>query len=83
MKRRIEEDRKKALRVKEAEERVDQKEREKLQKSLEKSNKKGKRKMNLLNQKVRVQLLLVPHMNQALMLQHFLEEQNAIPPTNS
>ena len=37
MKRRIEEDRKKALRVKEAEERADQKEREKLQKSLEKS----------------------------------------------
>ena len=37
MKRRIEEDRKKALRVKEAEERADKKEREKLQKSLEKS----------------------------------------------
>ena len=46
MKRRIEEDRKKALRVKEAEERADQKEREKLQKSLEKSTKKGKKKMN-------------------------------------
>jgi hypothetical protein len=46
MKRHIEEDRKKALRVKEAEERADQKEREKLQKSLEKSSKKGKRKMN-------------------------------------
>ena len=44
MKRRIEEDRKKALRVKEAEERADQKEREKLQKSLEKSTKKGKKK---------------------------------------
>jgi hypothetical protein len=37
MKRRIEEDRKKALRVKEAEEKADQKEREKNQKSLEKS----------------------------------------------
>ena len=46
MKRRIEEDRKKALRVKEAEERADQKEREKLQKSLEKSTKKGKKRMN-------------------------------------
>ena len=46
MKRRIEEDRKKALRVKEAEERADQKEREKLQKSLEKSTKKGKKKMD-------------------------------------
>jgi hypothetical protein len=46
MKRRIEEDRKKALRVKEAEERADQKEREKLQKSLERSTKKGRKKMN-------------------------------------
>jgi hypothetical protein len=46
MKRRIEEDRKKALRVKEAEEKADQKEREKNQKSLEKSTKKGKKKMN-------------------------------------
>ena len=46
MKRRIEEDRKKALRVKEAEERADQKEREKQQKSLEKSTKKGRKKMN-------------------------------------
>jgi hypothetical protein len=44
MKRRIEEDRKKALRVKEAEERADKKEREKLQKSLEKPSKKGKKK---------------------------------------
>ncbi len=46
MKRRIEEDRKKSMRVKEAEERADQKEQEKLQKSLEKSTKKGKRKMD-------------------------------------
>ena len=46
MKRRIDEDRKKALRVKEAEERADKKEREKLEKSLEKSTKKGKRKMD-------------------------------------
>ena len=46
IKRRIEEDRKKALRVKEAEERADQREREKLQNSLEKSTKKGKRKMD-------------------------------------
>jgi hypothetical protein len=45
MKRRFEEDRKKALRVKEVEERADQKEREKVQKSLEKSIKNGK-KMN-------------------------------------
>jgi hypothetical protein len=41
----IEEDRKKALGVKEAEERADKKKREKLQKSLEKSTKKGKKKM--------------------------------------
>ena len=46
IKRRIDEDIKKALRVKEAEERADQKEREKQQKSLEKSTKKGKRNMN-------------------------------------
>jgi hypothetical protein len=46
VKRRIEEDRKKAQRVKDAEKRADKKEREKLQKSLEKSSKKGKRKMN-------------------------------------
>jgi hypothetical protein len=46
MKRRIEEDRKKALRVKEAEERADQKEREKHEKSIEKSTRKGKKKMN-------------------------------------
>jgi hypothetical protein len=46
MKRRFEEDRKKAQRVKEAEEKADQKEREKVQKSLEKSIKKGKKKMN-------------------------------------
>ena len=46
MKRRFEEDRKKAQRVKEAEERADQKEREKVQRSLEKSIKKGKKKMN-------------------------------------
>ena len=46
MKRRIEEDRKKAQRVKEAEERGDQREREKLQKSLEKSTKKGKKMMD-------------------------------------
>ena len=46
MKRRIKEDRKKALRVKEAEEKDDKKEREKLEKSLKKSTKKGKRKMN-------------------------------------
>jgi hypothetical protein len=46
MKRRIEEDRKKALKVKEAEEKADQKEREKLEKSIEKSTKKGKKKMN-------------------------------------
>ena len=44
--RRIEEDRKKALRVKEAEERADQREREKLQKSQEKSTKKVKKKMD-------------------------------------
>jgi hypothetical protein len=46
MKRRIEEDRKKALRVREAEERADQREREKLEKSVEKSTKKDKRSMN-------------------------------------
>ena len=45
MKRRIEDDRKKAMRVKEAEERADQKEREKLEKSNEKSTKKNKRKI--------------------------------------
>jgi hypothetical protein len=48
MKRRIKEDRKKTLRVKEAEERADDREREKLQKSLEDSTKKGKRKMDPL-----------------------------------
>ena len=46
MKRRIEEDRKKALRVKEAEERANQKEQERVQKSQENSIKKGKKKMN-------------------------------------
>ena len=46
IKRRIEDDRKKTIRVKEVEERADQKEREKLDKSLEKSTKKDKRKMN-------------------------------------
>ena len=46
LKRRIEEDRKKALKVKEAEERVDQKEREKVLKSLEKYTKKRKKNMN-------------------------------------
>ena len=46
MKRRFKEDRKKALRVKEAEERANQKERENVQKSVEKSIKKGKKKMN-------------------------------------
>jgi hypothetical protein len=44
--RRIEEDRKKALRVKEAEEKAAQKEVAKLNNSLEKSNKRGKKKMN-------------------------------------
>jgi hypothetical protein len=43
--RRLEEDRKKALRVKEVEEKAAQKEMEKLQKSLEKTTMKGKRKM--------------------------------------
>ena len=38
---------KKTMRVKEVEEKADQKERAKLQKSLEKSTKKGKRKMDL------------------------------------
>jgi hypothetical protein len=84
MKRRIEEDRKKALRVKEAEEKADQKEREKLEKSLEKSTKKGRKKMNPpQSQKERVPLLQVPHMNLVLMHQPFLEEQNAIHPTSS
>jgi hypothetical protein len=46
IKKRIEEDRKKALRVKEAEERADKREREKLQNSQEKSTKKGKKKMD-------------------------------------
>ena len=46
LKRYIEEDRKKALRVKEAEERAEQKEREKHLKSLEKSSRNGKKKMN-------------------------------------
>ena len=45
MTRRIKEDRKKTVRVKEAEERAEQREREKLQKSLVKSTKKGKKKM--------------------------------------
>ena len=44
--RRLEEDRKKALRVKEAEEKAAQKELEKNQKSLEKTNTKGKKKLN-------------------------------------
>ena len=46
MKQGIEEDRKKSLKVKEAEDKADQKEREKLQQSLEKSTKNGKRKMD-------------------------------------
>ena len=46
MTRRIEEDRKKALRVKEVEERADQRDREKIQKSLEKSTKRGKKIMD-------------------------------------
>ena len=44
--RRLEEDRKKAIRVKEVEEKAARKEMEKFQKSLEKSNKRGKKKMN-------------------------------------
>ena len=40
------EDQKKTLRIKEAEERADQKEREKVLKSLENSTKKGKKNMN-------------------------------------
>ena len=44
--RRLEEDRKKALRVKEAEEKAAQKEMEKLQKSLEKTNMRGKKKFH-------------------------------------
>ena len=44
--RRLEEDRKKALRVKEAEERAAQKEMEKLQRSLEKTNMRGRKKMH-------------------------------------
>ena len=44
--RRLEEDRKKALRVKEAEEKAAQKEMEKLQRSLEKTNMRGKKKMH-------------------------------------
>ena len=44
--RRIEEDRKKSLKVKEAEEKAVQKEMEKLQKSLEKTNVRGKKKMH-------------------------------------
>ena len=43
---RLEEDRKKTLRVKEAEEKATQKEMEKLQNALEKTNMKGKNKMN-------------------------------------
>ena len=58
MKRRIEEDRKKAQRVKETEEKTDQKEREKLHRSLEKSTEKGKSKMDPpKSQKMRVPLL--------------------------
>ena len=34
----------------------------------------------LQSQKIRVTLLQVPNMNPVLKLQHFLEEQNAIPP---
>jgi hypothetical protein len=44
--RRLEEDRKKALKVKEVEEKAVQKEMEKLQKSLEKTNMRGKKKMH-------------------------------------
>ena len=44
--RRLEEDRKKSLRVKEAEEKAAQKEMEKLQRSLEKTNMKGKKKIH-------------------------------------
>ena len=44
--RRLEEDRKKAVRLKEAEEKAAQKEMDKLQKSLEKTNMRGKKRMN-------------------------------------
>ena len=55
LKRQIKEDRKKTLKVKEAEERADQKEREKVLKSLEKSTKKGIKNMNpLQSQEVKV-----------------------------
>ena len=80
----IEDDRKKMLRIKEAEERADQREREKLQKSQEKSTKKVKKKMDPpKSQKVRAPLLQVPRMNLALMLQQILGEQNVIHPTSS
>jgi len=48
--RRVEEDRKKALRVKEAEEKAAHKEMEKLQQSLEKTTMKGKKKINRLSE---------------------------------
>ena len=55
--RRLKEDRKKSLKVKEAEDKTDQKEREKLQQSLAKYTKKGKKEMDLpQSQKVRVPL---------------------------
>ena len=82
--RRLEEDRKKALKVKEAEEKAAQKEMAKLHNSLEKTNKRGKKKMNpLQSHNVRAHLRLVLHMTLVLMLQFSLEEPNAIPPMSS
>jgi hypothetical protein len=83
MKRRIEEDRKKTLQVKEAEERADQKKKKTTEVTREVHQERQEEDGPPLSQKVIVQLLQVPHMNVDLILPHFLEEQNAIPPTSS
>lgn len=46
VKRRLESDRKKALKVREAEEKAEQREKEKLERASEKANKKGKKKVS-------------------------------------
>jgi hypothetical protein len=80
----LEDDRKKALRLKEAKEKTAQKEMEKLQRSLEKTNMRGKKKMNpILSQKVKLLFLQPRLMILDLKLLLSTEVQNGIPHTTS
>ena len=80
----IAKDKNEALKVKETEVKAAQKEITKLNNSLEKTNKWGKKKMNpLQSHNVRTHLRLVLHMTRVLMLQLSLEEPNGIHPMSN